>query len=203
VNKRLLCFEHETEVKKGPNHDSRGTATRRVLTAGLLGFISVLAALFTGGSSTVGHTGGVADWPAYGRDPGGSRYSPLTEINRNNVKALKVAWTYRTGAAGQKGDSARKGAFEATPILVDRTLYLSTPFSRVIALDPETGMERWTYDPKVDLSQPYSEVTSRGVSTWADRNGGITGRRRIYVATLDARLIALDALQRIRSGGMG
>jgi quinoprotein glucose dehydrogenase len=111
------------------------------------------------------------------------------------VKQLKVAWTYRTGDINIKGRSAGKAAFEATPILVDGTLYLSTPFSRVIALDPETGKERWVYDPKVNLSINYSEVTSRGVSTWLDKSlkEGAACRRRIYMATLDARLIALDA----------
>jgi len=131
-----------------------------------------------------------SDWPAYGRDPGGSRYSPLTQIDRDNVKNLKVAWTYRTGAADVKGRSTHNAAFEATPIFVDGTLYLSTPFNRVIALDPLKGTERWSFDPKVDLTTGYSEVTSRGVSSWAD---GRSGKRRIYVATIDARLIALDA----------
>jgi quinoprotein glucose dehydrogenase len=133
-----------------------------------------------------------ADWPAYGRDAGGSRYSPLSDVNRANVNGLKVAWTYRTGAAEVKGRSAGKAAFEATPILVDGTLYLTTPFNRVVALDPETGKERWSYDPQVDLSKGYSEITSRGVSTWIDPRSR-NASRRIYVATIDARLIALDA----------
>jgi quinoprotein glucose dehydrogenase len=203
MNKRLQSFDGEAEGKEGLSQGSHDLTSLRVRTAGLLAFISVLAALFSGWGSTVGRTGGVADWPAYGRDPGGSRYSPLTEINRGNVKTLRVAWTHRTGAAGQKANSARKAAFEATPILVDGTLYLSTPLSRVIALDPETGAERWIFDPKVDLSQPYSEVTSRGVSTWVDRKGGITGRRRVYVTTLDARLIALDAATGVLCKGFG
>jgi quinoprotein glucose dehydrogenase len=130
------------------------------------------------------------EWPAYGRDGGGGRYSPLKQINRDNVKNLKVAWSYRTGAANLKGRSAGKAAFEATPILVDGTLYLSTPSDSVIALDPSTGQEKWSYDPRIDLNQQFSEVTSRGVSSWVDRT---TGKRRIYVATIDARLIALDA----------
>ena len=130
------------------------------------------------------------EWPAYGRDGGGARYSPLKQINRDNVKNLKVVWSYRTGAAKLEGRSAGKAAFEATPILVDGTLYLSTPSDRVIALDASTGREKWSYDPKIDLNQQFSEVTSRGVSSWVDRP---TGKRRIYVATIDARLIALDA----------
>ncbi|MFP5262209.1 MAG: pyrroloquinoline quinone-dependent dehydrogenase [Blastocatellia bacterium] len=136
-----------------------------------------------------------AGWPAYGRDLGGSRYSPLAQVNRTNVKDLKVAWTYRTGDINVQARSARNAAFEATPIFVDGTLYLSTPFSRVIALDPGTGKQRWAFDPKVDLSLSYSEVTSRGVSTWIDKHtkAGAAAARRIFIATLDARLCALDA----------
>src|SRR2546426_5400119 len=135
-------------------------------------------------------SGGDGEWPAYGRDPGGSRYSPLKQIDRNNVNSLKAVWTFRTGASDVKGRSVNNAAFEATPILVDGTLYLSTPFNRVFALDPAKGTERWSYDPKVDLTKSYSEVTSRGVSSWTDSR---TGKRRIYIGTIDARLIALDA----------
>lgn len=136
------------------------------------------------------------DWPAYGRDHGGSRYSPLTQINAGNVKRLKVAWTYRTGDVSDgKRTAGVKSAFEATPIIVDGTLYLSTPFDRVIALDPETGAERWAYDPKIETSRHIAgSYTSRGVSTWLDPSASNAGvcRRRIFIGTLDARLIALD-----------
>ena len=135
------------------------------------------------------------DWPTYGNDPGGTRYSPLSQIDRGNVNRLRVAWTYRTGEdAGTNGASSRV-AFEATPIVVDGTLYLSTPFGRVIALDPETGVERWTYDPHIDRDGTFAAVTSRGVSIWLD-TAAVTGsacRRRVFVGTVDARLIALDA----------
>src|SRR6185369_6000107 len=67
-------------------------------------------------------------WPAYGGDPGGARYSPLAQINRSNVTQLRVAWTYRTGALQPETPLNRKAAFEATPILLDGTLFLSTPF---------------------------------------------------------------------------
>jgi Glucose dehydrogenase len=129
------------------------------------------------------------EWPAYGRDGGGSRYAPLAQITRDNVSQLRVAWTYHTGAIPMTA-AGRKSAFEATPILVDGVLYLSTPFNRVIALDPQTGAERWSYDPKIDPAGSYSEVTSRGVSSWRDSR---TGQRRIIAATIDARLIGLDA----------
>src|ERR1700693_974029 len=133
-------------------------------------------------------------WPNYGHDPGGSRYSPAAQINRENVGQLKVAWSYRTGALDQVGDLKRNAAFEATPILVDGKLYLSTPFDHVIALEPETGNKIWEYDPKLDTSHGFSEVTSRGVSAWKDsavKPGQLCGLR-IFIGTLDARLIALD-----------
>lgn len=159
----------------------------------LLSAMMVIVTVFFPALTLRAEQGG--DWPAYGRDAGGSRYSPLTQINRENVTSLKVAWTYRTGESAIKGRAASKSAFEATPILVDGTLYLSTPFSRVVALDPQSGNQRWLYDPKVDTSLNYSEVTSRGVSTWLDSRAkaGQGCRRRIFIATLDARLIALDS----------
>lgn len=147
---------------------------------------------------------GSSDWPAYGRDPGGSRFSPASAINRSNVSELKIAWTYRTGASEVKAASAGKAAFEATPILVDGTLYLTTPFNRVIALEPQTGRERWSYDPQVDLKRGYSEMTSRGVSAWPGpdlRNE--KAARRIFLATVDARLIALDAATGSPVAGFG
>ena len=85
------------------------------------------------------------DWPAYGRDAGGTRYSPLKQITRDNVSKLKLAWTYHTGALQPETARNEKAAFESTPILIDGTLYLSTPFNQVIALDPETGAAKWTY----------------------------------------------------------
>src|SRR5437867_7425638 len=96
-------------------------------------------------------------WSAYGGDAGGTRYSPLTQIDRRNVAGLKVAWTYRTGALEPQTDLNRKAAFEATPILFDGKLYLSTPFDQVIALNPATGAEHWKYDPRVNRSKDYSE----------------------------------------------
>jgi quinoprotein glucose dehydrogenase len=133
-------------------------------------------------------------WPNYGHDPGGSRYSPAAQINRDNVAQLKVTWSYRTGALDQVGDLKRNAAFEATPILVDGKLYLSTPFDHVIALEPEAGKKIWEYDPKLDTSHGFSEVTSRGVSAWKDSAAkpGQPCGLRIFVGTLDARLIALD-----------
>lgn len=137
-----------------------------------------------------------SDWPTYGNDPGGMRYSALSQINRENVSHLKVAWVFHTGDISDGKDGRKRSGFETTPIFVDGTLYLTTPFSRVIALDPITGNERWAYDPKIDRTLDYGDgLINRGVATWLDplSRAGHPCRRRIFEATLDARLVALDA----------
>jgi len=133
------------------------------------------------------------EWPAYGRDPGGSRYAPLQQITPANVAQLKMAWTYHSGEAGVETKSPT--AFEATPLLVDDTLYLSTPFNKVIALNPGDGTPRWVFDPRVDHTVPYSDFTSRGVSTWVDPTLAKEQacRRRLFLGTNDGRLLAIDA----------
>ena len=133
-------------------------------------------------------------WPNYGNDAGGTRYSAARQIDRTNVAQLQVAWTFRTGAMQQQTDMIRKAAFEATPILVENKLFLSTPYNHVLALNPQDGQKLWEYDPQVDLSHDYSEVSSRGVSAWHDPKAkpGQLCRLRIFIGTLDGRLIALD-----------
>lgn len=132
------------------------------------------------------------EWPAYGRDAAGTRYSPLTQINPANAARLTVAWTHRTGDFSRSDDRTR---FEATPLMIDGMLYLSTPFGRAIAMDPATGRELWTYDAHVDATSDFGDPASRGVSTWLDAAARPDApcRRRIYLGTLDARIVALDA----------
>src|SRR5205814_327610 len=105
-----------------------------------------------------------------------------------NVAKLEVAWTYHTHALEPVTDLNGKAAFESTPVMVGGTLYATTPFDRVFALDPATGREKWSYDPQVDRSVEYSEVTSRGVAVWRGAK-----ESRLFVGTIQARLIALDA----------
>ncbi len=154
----------------------------------------------------------VAEWPTYGNDPGSSRYSPLSEVTRANVRYLKVAWTYHTGDISHATETWNgrkvwaKSTFEATPLLVDGTLYLVTPFNRIIALDPETGREKWAFDPKIDRIAYYGDYfTCRGLATWADpqRQAGEACRRSLYVATQDGRLIAVDAASGQRCPAFG
>ena len=137
------------------------------------------------------------DWPVYGGDPGGMKYSSLTQINRSNVQRLELAWTWKTGEepipepSGPTWDKVRPGPFEATPLMIGDTLYLSTPYNRVVALDASTGAELWSYDPRVYEwgRPPYGvlEFIHRGVATWTDGT-----ERRIFINSR-WRLIALDA----------
>src|SRR6266567_2744276 len=131
-------------------------------------------------------------WPYYGHDAGGMRYSPLTQINRENVASLKVAWTFHTGDISEGSGRRKRSGFETTPILVDGSLYLTTAFNRIIALDPQTGQQRWAYDPKIDLDGDYGDgLVNRGVASWLDltRDKGQACRRRIFESTQDARLV--------------
>jgi quinoprotein glucose dehydrogenase len=135
------------------------------------------------------------DWPYYGHDAGGMRYSPLAQISRTNVAHLKVAWVFHTVDISDGSGGKKRSGLETTPILVDGTLYLTTGFNRVFAIDPETGKQLWVYDPKINLAGNYGDgLINRGVATWLDpsRTRGKPCRRRIFEATLDARLIALD-----------
>jgi quinoprotein glucose dehydrogenase len=115
----------------------------------------LLIASLAGTRFAISQTAGeaIADWPYYGGDAGGSRYSPLTQIDKSNVAELKVAWEYHTGDVSDGSDNRRKSAFEATPIVADGAMYLTTPFNRVVALDPETGREKWSFDPKLDVDR--------------------------------------------------
>ena len=131
-----------------------------------------------------------ADWPAYGGTYNAQRYSPLDQINRNNVRGLERAWTFRTGDVPKE----RWGA-ETTPLKIGDTLYLCTGRSTLIAIDAATGAERWRHDPEVsDASIPYT-AACRGVAYYAAPNADPAGAcaTRIIAGTLDARLIAVDA----------
>src|SRR6266567_942780 len=102
------------------------------------------------------------EWPVYGGDPGNSRYSSLRQINRSNVTQLKVAWTYHTGDISDGSKYPVRSAFETTPLVIDGVMYVTTPFSRVIALDAETGKELWAFDPRIEKDSPRNLFINRG-----------------------------------------
>ena len=143
------------------------------------------------------------DWPAYGGHPGGGHYSAAAQVNRDNVDRLETAWIHRSGdykgglqslteAVSEELQASRPTSFISTPIVTEGTMYYCTPFNRVFALDPGTGAERWVFDPQVDMSQEHL-TNCRGVSSWmAPERTGAACEHRILLATLDARLIAID-----------
>lgn len=136
-----------------------------------------------------------SDWSAYGGNPAGTRYTPAAQITPANVHELRVAWTFHTGELGHAVADWKRSAFEATPILYDGLLYLTTPTTNVIAVDAATGALRWRYDSHNRNDLHYSDGVSRGVSLWVDSSAapGAVCRARIYAPTLDGRLLALDA----------
>jgi quinoprotein glucose dehydrogenase len=139
--------------------------------------------------------GVAAEWP-HADGAGGGHFSFLDEINSRTAPFLEVAWVHRTGDVSPGPDGEAGTSFQSTPIMVDGTLYVSTPYSRVIALDPETGDERWSFDPELDRTdRVHTMVTNRGVSTWLDAAASPDDPcgRRIFLASFDARLFALDA----------
>ncbi len=126
----------------------------------------------------------MVEWPVYGGDAGGTRFSAAKQIHRTNVARLKEAWRINTGGLYQP-QRGKAAALETTPLYVNGTLYLTSALGRVIAADPATGKQRWTFDPQVDPSRGYGDFTNRGVSYHA--SGLIIG------VTVDARLFVLDA----------
>ncbi len=115
-----------------------------------------------------------SDWPYYGRDYTNQRYSPLDQINTGNIQNLKLVWRYHTG---------KVGTFQASPIIVNGVMYISTPFNDVIALDAASGKALWHYRHKLESEDFCCGPANRGVAV---------GHGKVYIATIDARLIALD-----------
>lgn len=135
-----------------------------------------------------------SEWVAYGRTPGGSHYSPLAAITPANVGQLKKAWEYRTGDIRDPDVDPEETTYEVTPTMVDGLLYVCTPHHIAIALDPETGQERWRYDATVGHSQMRQHQTCRGLAHYTvEAAAGEACASRILLPTADARLIALDA----------
>ncbi len=130
------------------------------------------------------------DWPRVGNDPGCMRYSPLGELNRENVPRLVPIWTYHTHELeGREGKT-----IECTPIVIDGVMYITTGYLRVVALDAATGRELWQFDPLKSHPfprRPASGGVNRGCAFWSD--GKPDGERRIIHGTSDGRLFSLDA----------
>ena len=134
----------------------------------------------------------VGEWPSYGGDNGSTSYSSLDQINQSNINDVEVLWRWSSPdhAIQEANPEFRQLWFESTPLMIDGVLYTSTSFSQVAAIDPATGVTKWTYDPQSWKAGTPANVgfVHRGVAHWRDGNDD-----RIYIATGDRRLIAIDA----------
>lgn len=158
--------------------------------------LSVLADANAGAKSA-------SEWRDYGRTKAGTRYVPADEITPDNVHRLEIDWTFRTGDLPEAYPDAHNAySFQATPLKVDDTLYLCTPHNIVVALEAETGREKWRHDPGIDANGIHM-LACRGVSYHQAPATAPDCPRRILVATLDARLIALDAQTGARCPNFG
>ncbi|MEM7464581.1 MAG: pyrroloquinoline quinone-dependent dehydrogenase [Pseudomonadota bacterium] len=149
-----------------------------------------------------------SSWAHYNGDLAAQKYSALTQITPENVGDLEVAWRTRTGDVsghfhGPIGTHQRtpdnkkppQTVWSATPIFVNDTVYLGTPFYRIFALEPDTGTVKWIYDSKAvleALTQP--DLKNRGVAYWAAETAGSGPcQKRVYIGTMDAKLHSVDA----------
>lgn len=132
------------------------------------------SAMFVSPTLRAGDALPATDWPLHGLDHTNQRFSPLTQISSANVGGLVRAWTVKTGV---------RGSFQATPIVRDGVMYVSTPFDHVLALDAATGAERWRYTHELTRTDSCCGPANRGVAV---------DERHVYIATIDARLVALD-----------
>ena len=152
----------------------------------------LLLALLAGCATAGQRSGSEGDWPNARGDQGARRYSALSQIDRENVGRLKVAWEYRTGDAGPRNTTA----IEMTPVVVDNVVYLTSADRLLVALDGTTGREIWKYDYKPQgkftaypLSNHSTGQINRGVAYWTDGRGA----SRILIGTTDGRLVSVDA----------
>lgn len=155
------------------------------------------------------------EWPAYGRDPGGSQYSPLRQVDTSNAAKLEVAWQHHSGDV-RVGTGFAGTSLEVTPIFANDALYYCTPLNRVFALDGATGREKWVFDPdapqpdsgKPLLDEPLMHVYCRGVAYWAGNDSRTDGSadgsadgsetasacaRRIFKGDSRGHVYAIDA----------
>ena len=142
------------------------------------------------------------DWRAYGNSVGGTRFSSADEITPANVGELQLAWTYNTGeTSAKRPDVKAPFSFQATPLMIDDTLAFCTPLGNVVALNPETGEPRWSFDPQVDPANAQL-LNCRGVS-YHEAEGDGPCAKRLLSTTMDGRLIALDLTTGQRCEGFG
>jgi quinoprotein glucose dehydrogenase len=174
--------------KIGPQLQYKSAADT-LLSARVFRLLIVVSSIVGSGILCAGQNDG---WTHYGGSQRGLQFSSLSQITPRNIDRLQEAWRFRTGELGL--GHREPFAFEANPILVEGRLYFPTGSAIVFALDPATGKEIWRFDARIDRSLNHAEIANRGVTSWIDESlePGTSCRHRIFVGTLDARLIALN-----------
>lgn len=186
---RVIAQDHLPDLPAGAYNSPRGILPLFALLAAMLVAPLVLAAPYQG-------------WSLPGADEGGGHFSHATQITPENVTDLEIAWTHRSGdfregenfIGGLSGEAPLQSSWQATPVLIEDHLYLCTPFNRILAIHAETGAERWSYSPDIDL-ESFPMPRCRGVTQWTDERVPPTEPcHRVVIAPLmDARVVGLDA----------
>jgi quinoprotein glucose dehydrogenase len=135
-------------------------------------------------------------WATFNGDLMAQKYSVATQITPDNVANLAKAWEYHTGDVSDGSGDKPMTVWSATPLFVNDTVYLGTPFYRIVALEPDTGKPKWTFDPHAvlkALTQP--DLKNRGVAYWQAGNpqAGVACQKMVYIGTMDAKLYGVDA----------
>jgi len=189
----LLLWGRDTRARGGGR--LRWWVTAGVAVALGAGFMAAQKAGTPAGGTAAPAAGPAiaTEWPSWGNAPGGSRYAQVEQLTPANVAGLKVAWTFATGATPHSG-GAPALAFEATPLKIGNTLYACSPHNLVFAIDAVSGRQIWRYDPKVDETG-LAFANCRGVAyaKLTDIAPGQPCVERLYMGTIDARLVAIDA----------
>ncbi len=185
-----IANEHPSDLRARARDDLRAMLTLFTLLATLLIASRALTAPYEG-------------WSLPGANEGGGHFSHAAQITPDNVTDLEVAWTHRSGdfrkgenfIDGLSGEAPLQSSWQATPVLIEDHLYLCTPFNRILAIHAETGAERWSYAPDIDL-ESFPMPRCRGVTQWTDKRLPPTEPcHRVVIAPLmDARVVGLDAI---------
>ena len=157
---RVIALDRPANLPARAHNSPRGIVPLFALLASLLVSPPVLAGPYQG-------------WSLPGAEEGGGHFSHATQITPDNVTDLEIAWTHRSGdfregenfIGGLSGESPLQSSWQTTPVLIEDHLYLCTPFNRILAIHAETGAERWSYSPDIDL-ESFPMPRCRGVTQW-------------------------------------
>ena len=170
---------------------SRSAAATTAAARAVAVVVATAAAIGIAAGALQAQDAGMVEWPYVGADQAASKYSPLADINRSNVDQLEIAWTWEPNELPNQEFGTRPGSFEVMPLMIDGIVYVSTMYTRVVALDAETGEQLWAFDPEAwrggAEGSPPGGFKHRGVAVWGEGDA-----MRIFINSRD-RLYAVDA----------